>query len=175
MKPVAEKAERKRDGGERRKRTPRHVLPRRLASRLGAVQALYQMEVAEAPLNEVLAEFASRRVGEELENGQCGFPDNALLQDIVRGVLRHQRAIDREVQRHVRPGWELPKLDATVRAILRAATYELMHRRDIPARATIAEYLQVAQAFFGDGDVRRFVNGVLDAIARDFRAAELKR
>ena len=50
-----------------------------------------------------------------------------------------------------------------------------LHRRDIPARAVITEYLQVAQAFFGDGDVRRFVNGVLDAIARDCRAAELKR
>ena len=160
---------------ESRKRTPRHVLPRRLASRLGAVQALYQMEVAQTPLNEVLAEFASRRVGEELENGQCGFPDNALLQDIVRGVLRHQKAIDREIQRHVRPGWELPKLDATMRALLRAGTYELMQRRDIPARAVISEYVQVAQAFFGDGDARRFANGVLDAVARDFRAAELKR
>ena len=175
MKQAAEKAEKRRESEERKKRAPRHVLPRRLASRLGAVQALYQMEVAETPLHEVLAEFASRRVGDELENGQCGFPDNALLQDIVRGVLRHQRAIDREIQRHVRAGWELPKLDATVRAILRAGTYELMHRRDIPARAIISEYIQVAQAFFGDGDARRFVNGVLDAIARDFRAAELKR
>ncbi len=62
-----------------------------------------------------------------------------------------------------------------MRAILRAATYELMQRRDIPARAIISEYVQVAQAFFGDGDVRRFINGVLDAIARDFRAGELKR
>jgi N utilization substance protein B len=146
----------------------------RLAARLGAVQALYQMEQADAPLNEVLAEYASRRVGEDLEGGQCGRPDARLLEDIVRGVVEHQAEIDRTVNRHLAEGWKLAKLDATVRAILRAAAYEILHRKDIPPKASISEYLKVARAFFDAGEEPKFINGVLDALARECRADELK-
>ncbi len=149
-------------------------LPRRRAARLGAVQALYQMEVGGAPLNEVLAEFASRRRGPEFENGQCGEPDPKLLEDIVRGVVKHQKEIDRAVNRHLAEDWKLPKLDATVRAILRAAAYELLFRKDIPPKASINEYVEVSHAFFGEADEPKFVNGVLDALAHEHRTAELK-
>ncbi len=148
--------------------------PRRRAARLGAVQALYQMEVGGAPVYEVLAEFAARRVGEAFEDGQCGQPDMKLLEDIVRGVQARQREIDVAVNRHLAEDWKLPKLDATVRAILRAAAHELMQRPDIPPKASITEYVEVARAFFGDGDEPRFVNGVLDALAHEVRAAEMK-
>ncbi len=146
----------------------------RLAARLGAVQALYQMEQGDTPLNEVLAEFLSRRVGEDLENGQCGKPDKDLLKDIVRGVVAHQVAIDRAVNAHLVESWKLPRLDATVRAILRAAAYELLHRPDIPPKVSITTYVNVAQAFFDGGEEPKFVNGVLDALAREVRAAEMK-
>ena len=152
----------------------RAKLSRRRAARLGAVQALYQMEVGGAPLNEVLAEFASRRRGPEFENGQCGEPDPKLLEDIVRGVVKHQKDIDRAVNHHLAEDWKLPKLDATVRAILRAAGYEIMFREDIPPKVSINEYVDVAHAFFDDGDEPKFVNGVLDALAHERRAAELK-
>ncbi len=148
--------------------------PRRRAARLGAVQALYQMEVGGQPVHEVLAEFASRRVGEAFEDGQCGKPDLKLLEDIVRGVLARQQEIDRAVNRHLAEDWKLPKLDATIRAILRAAAHELMARPDIPPKVSINEYVELTRAFFGDGDERRFVNGVLDALAHDVRAAEMK-
>ena len=151
--------------------SPRAVARRQ--ARLGAVQALYQMEVGGAPLSEVLAEFASRRIGERFEDGECGRPDIALLQDIVRGVVREQTVIDRAVNRHLVSGWKLPRLDATVRAILRAGAYELMFREDIPPRVTISEYVEIAGAFFDGGDETGFVNGVLDALARERRADEL--
>ncbi len=155
---------------------PRRLSPRLLArksARLGAVQALYQMDVGGAVLSDVLAEFATRRIGERFDDGECGQPDLALLEDIVRGVVREQVTIDRAVNRHLVEGWKLPRLDATVRAILRAGGYELMFREDIPPRVTISEYVDVARAFFDDGDEPRFVNGVLDALARERRADEL--
>ena len=148
-------------------------LSRRRAARLGAVQALYQMEVGGAALNEVLAEYASRRRGPQFENGQCGDPEPRLLEDIVRGVVKHQTTIDRAVNRHLAADWKLPRLDATVRAILRAAAYEILFRRDIPPRVSINEYVDIARAFFGDGDEPKFVNGVLDALARAHRAEEM--
>ena len=148
-------------------------LSRRRAARLGAVQALYQMEVGQAPLNEVLAEFASRRRGPEFEDGQCGNPDHALLEDIVRGVVRNQATVDRAVNRHLADDWKLPKLDATVRAILRAAGYELLFREDIPPKVAINEYVALAHAFFGEADEPKFVNGVLDSLAHEHRAEEL--
>ena len=167
------------DGGKRRRggaarRAHGGGAPRRRAARLGAVQALYQMEIAGAPVHEVLAEFASRRVGEAFDNGQCGHPDLKLLEDIVRGVQARQREIDKAVNAHLAEDWKLPKLDATVRAILRAAAHELLTRRDIPPRVTITEYVEVARAFFGDGDEPKFVNGVLDALARRARAEEMQ-
>ena len=146
----------------------------RAAARLGAVQALYQMDVAGSPLHEVLAQFASRRVGERFDDGQCGHPDAELLEDIVRGVLRAQEEIDRAIDHHASAGWKLPRLDATVRAILRAGGYELLKRPDIPPKVTISEYVDVARAFFDDGDEPGFVNGVLDALARAHRADELR-
>ncbi len=147
----------------------------RAAARLGAVQALYQMDVAGTPLETVLAEFATRRVGGNFDDGECGDPDQRLLADIVRGVVGAQERIDRAVNRHLTEKWKLPRLDATVRAILRAGGYELLFRDDIPPRATISEYVDVARAFFEGGDEPGFVNGVLDALAREKRPEELHR
>jgi len=147
----------------------------RSAARLGAVQALYQMDVAGAALEDVLTDFASRRIGEQFDNGECGEPDQTLLKNIVRGVLRQQTEIDNAVNRHLSEKWKLPRLDATIRAILRAGGYELMFRDDIPPRVTISEYVDVARAFHEGGDEPGFVNGVLDALAREKRADELHK
>lgn len=143
----------------------------RSAARLGAVQALYQMDIAGTDLADVLAEFGSVRLGETFENGECGEADFALLRDIVEGVVRDQRLIDQSVNAHLAPGWTLGRLDATLRAVLRAAAYEVLFRPDIPGRVTISEYVDVAHAFF-DGDEPRVVNGVLDALARERRPEE---
>lgn len=143
----------------------------RSAARLGAVQALYQMDIAGTDLADVLAEFGSGRLGETFENGECGEADFTLLRDIVEGVVGDQRLIDRSINAHLASGWTLGRLDSTLRAVLRAAAYELLFRSDIPGRVTISEYVDVAHAFF-DGEEPRVVNGVLDALARERRPDE---
>lgn len=151
---------------------PGKTLSARTAARLGAVQALYQMDLTQADLADVLAEFGSTRLGEDFEGGQCGTADFPFLEDLVRGVLDAQRTLDPTVNESLADGWTLARLDSILRAILRSGAYELMARRDVPAKVVINEYLEIAHAFFG-ADEPRFVNGVLDKLARRFRPEEL--
>lgn len=145
----------------------------RTAARLGAVQALYQMDVAQAPVADVLAEFGSWRLGEDFEDGQCGPADFPFLRDIVTGVLREQLTIDPLVNDALAEGWSLNRLDSILRAILRAGTFELAHRTDVPFKVVINEYVQVTSAFFSD-DEYRFINGALDRLARKLRASSFE-
>jgi transcription antitermination protein NusB len=156
--------------GAKRSRSEREVS--RSSARLGAVQALYQMDIAGTDFVEVLAQFCAGRIGEIFEDGECGEADFAFLKDIVEGVVREQGEVDRQVNGHLAAGWRLARLDSTLRAVLRAGAYELMFRLDVPARVTISEYVDVAHAFF-EGDEPRVVNGVLDALARKHRPSEL--
>ena len=139
----------------------------RSAARLGAVQALYQMDIAGADLADVLAEFGSGRLGEAFEDGECGEADFEFLKALVKGVLDEQREIDPLINERLASGWKLSRLDATLRAILRAGAYELKNRKDVPPRASISEYIDVAKAFFG-GEEPKVVNGVLDNLAHAF-------
>jgi transcription antitermination protein NusB len=153
----------------RRSRSDREVS--RSSARLGAVQALYQMDIAGTDFAEVLAQFGAGRMGETFEDGECGEADFAFLKDIVEGVVREQQAIDRAVEDHLAAAWTLGRLDSTLRAVLRAGAYEIMFRADVPARVSITEYVDVAHAFF-EAEEPRVVNGVLDALARAHRAGE---
>jgi N utilization substance protein B len=148
------------------------LLVARAAARLGAVQALYQMDIAQTDLADVLADFGSIRLGEAFEEGECGEADFALLRDIVGGVVREQRVIDRSLDDCLAEGWTLGRLDATARAILRAGAYELMFRNDIPAKVAISQYIDVAHAFF-DGSEPGFINAALDQLARRQRQGEI--
>jgi N utilization substance protein B len=141
------------------------------AARLAAVQALYQMDLGGASLPEVLAEFESYRLGKEIDGEQYRDADFAFFRDIVGGVVREQQTLDPIVHTTLSAGWPLARIDVTLRAILRAGAYELAGRSDVPARVVIAEYVDVAKAFF-EGEVPAMVNGVLDAIARRIRPAE---
>jgi len=144
---------------------------RRSAARLGAVQALYQMDLSGSDVGETLAQFSARAVGENFEDGQCGEADYRHLKEVVDGVVREQKAIDPVVDQILDKGWPLHRLDSTVRAILRAGAYELMFMERVPARVAISEYVDVADAFFGTEEPR-FVNGVLDRLARQKRPQE---
>ena len=139
----------------------------RSAARLGAVQALYQMDIAKSDLADVLAEFGSVRLGDEFENGECGDADFEFLSSLVRGVLEEQRVIDPLINDRLAGGWKLSRIDSTLRAILRAGAYELKFRRDVPPRVAISEYIDVAKAFF-EGEEPKVVNGVLDKLAHEF-------
>jgi N utilization substance protein B len=132
----------------------------RSSARLAAVQALYQMETSGAGVESVIAEFIEHRL-----DGA----DGGHFADILRGVVERQRKIDPLIDRHLAKHWTLARLDATARAILRAGVYELIARDDIPAAAAIDEYVELARAFFDDGDEPRFINAVLDAAAREAR------
>jgi transcription antitermination protein NusB len=146
---------------------------RRSAARLAAVQALYQMDLAQTDVGEVLAQFSTRTAGANFEDGNVEGADFAFLKDIVEGVVREQRAIDPKISESLAPGWSLSRLESIMRAMLRAGAYELMFRDDVPAKAVISEYVDVAHAFY-DGDQPGFVNGVLDRLARSLAVPKLR-
>jgi len=129
------------------------------------------MDLAGTDVGETLAQFSSRAMGEDFEGGQCGEADYRHLKQVVDGVVREQKVIDPAVDQILDKAWPLHRLDSTVRAILRAAAYELMFMDNVPARVAISEYVDVADAFF-DRDEPRFVNGVLDRLARLRRPTE---
>lgn len=143
----------------------------RSAARLAAVQALYQMDMAQTDLNEVIGQFVALRFGSKAEDPAVADADKDFFGALVRGVVRRQREIDPVVDQSLAEGWRLARIDSILRAILRAGVLELIERSDVPARVVINEYVNVAHAFFGD-DEPRVVNGVLDRLARQYRAAE---
>jgi N utilization substance protein B len=147
---------------------------RRGAARLAAVQALYQMDIGGAGLNDVFAEFESHWLGSEVEGEKYLPAEAAFFRDVVSGVVRDQKELDPLVDQALASGWPLKRIDAIIRAVLRAGSYELQHRKDVPARVVVTEYVDVANAFV-DKDETGMVNAVLDQIARKFRADEFSR
>ncbi len=143
----------------------------RRAARLAAVQAIYQMELAGAGAEEVAQEFVDHRFGHEAEFSPAGAPDEEFFTDLVKGVPHHQVEIDRAVAKGLAQGWTLQRIDSILRAILRAGVYELIARKDVPAKVVIDEYVELAHAFF-PGDEPAFVNAVLDKLAHRKRAPE---
>jgi N utilization substance protein B len=143
----------------------------RAAARLAATQALYQMEVGGKGLDEILAEFETFWIGGEVEGDTYKPAEIAFFRDIMTGVLADQASLDRLVDGTLQEGWPLRRVEAVMRAILRAAAYELKRRRDVPARVVIKEYVDIAAAFF-DREKAGLVNAVLDALARRLRVDE---
>ena len=135
------------------------------AARLAAVQALYQMDVGHQSLEDTLAQFNTYRLGREIEGEQYLPADADFFGQIVRGVIKAQLEIDPMVDSALAAGWPMARIDATLRAILRAAAFELLRRKDIPAGVVITEYVDIAKAFF-EGEVPGLVNGVLVSIAK---------
>ena len=144
---------------------------RRGVARLAAVQALYQMDIAGTDLNDILAEFERHRLGGEVEGAQYLPAEAAFFRDIVRGVVADQRVLDPVIDRALSGGWPLKRVEALLRAVLRAGAFELTSRKDIPARVIVSEYVDVANAFV-DRDETGMVNAVLDVLARGMRAEE---
>ncbi|HEX3952021.1 MAG TPA: transcription antitermination factor NusB [Stellaceae bacterium] len=146
---------------------------RRSIARLGAVQALYQLELnpglgAEA----VIREFVRLRLGQEIDGDLYGEADEALFTDIVRGVAADRERLDETLSAALTEEWPLPRLETLLRLILEAGAYELTSRNDIPPRVTISEYIAIAYAFFS-GKEPGLANGVLDRLARALRLTDL--
>lgn len=147
---------------------------RRGAARLAAVQALYQMDVGGTGINEVLAEFESFWIGSEVEGEQYLPAEGAFFRDVVSGVLRDQKQLDPLIDDVLSRGWPLARVEAILRAVMRAGAYELQHRKDIPGRVIVSEYVDVAHAFV-ERDETGMVNAVLDQIGRQYRPDEFTR
>ena len=140
------------------------------AARLAAVQALYQMDVGRPTLEDTLSQFSAHMLGREVEGEQYLPADADFFKQIVTGVIRSQLDIDPTIDKALSNDWPVGRIDATLRAILRAAAFELLRRRDIPAGVVITEYVDIAKAFYED-DAPGMVHAVLDAIARQVATA----
>ena len=141
----------------------------RSAARLAAVQALYQHEMEGTPIARLLREFHEHRLGATIEDEQYVEAEQSFFDDVVSGADSRRAEIDETIAGKLADGWSLDRLDRPMRAILRAGTYELLARKDVPVASVISEYVDVAHAFY-DKRESGFVNGLLDAVAKEARS-----
>jgi len=142
----------------------------RSAARLAAVQALYQQEMEGMPVPALLHEFHEHRLGATIGDETYHAAEREFFDDVVTGAEAKRGEIDRLISARLAEGWSLERLDRPMRAILRAGAYELIARPDVPVGSVISEYVDVAHAFY-DKRESGFVNGLLDAIAKEIRPA----
>ncbi|MDI7774406.1 transcription antitermination factor NusB [Asticcacaulis sp. EMRT-3] len=140
----------------------------RTVARLVLVQALYQLELTGSGVEAVIREFSDYRFDGDIEGEPMGQADEAFFAEGARAVVREQATIDAAITARLAAGWRIERLDTTVRAILRAGTWEMMLRKDVALEVVINEYVEIARAFFGETEAR-FVNAALDGIAKDVR------
>ena len=140
----------------------------RAAARLAAVQALYQHEMEGTAVAPLLHEFHQHRLGATIEDVEYAEADADFFDDVVKGTLARAQEIDGAIAARLATGWTLERLDRPMRAILRCGTYELTARADVPIATVIGEYVDVAHAFYERREAG-FVNGLLDAVAKDVR------
>jgi len=141
---------------------------RRSGARLAAIQALYQMEQTGQSARSVVADFLDDRLGLGEDGAPIEEADPDLFRTIVTGVVDRQDDVDRAIMKRLAEGWKMDRLDATSRAILRGAVYELVANTSLPPQIILDEYVSIAHAFF-EGAEPKFVNGLLDAVSRDVR------
>jgi transcription antitermination protein NusB len=153
-------------------RKPVGLGERRSAARLAAVQALYQMDLTGKGLDAIIREFERHWMGKEIEDDQYKPADGAFFRVIVQGVLDRQKRIDPAIDELLAKGWPLKRVEAVMRAILRAGAYELLLTPDTPVKVVISEYVDIARAFF-EKEETAMVNAVLDRMAREARSGEL--
>ena len=147
---------------------PKRPANKRGTARLAAVQALYQMDVAGTGLLEIAAEYEAFRLGKEVDGVQYLEADPQWFRAILSGVVENQKTVDPIIRQALTEDWPLSRLDSTLRALLRAAVYELMKRPDVPVAVIVNEYVDIARAFYEE-DEPKLVNAVLDRVARRVR------
>ena len=138
----------------------------RSAARLYAVQALFQMEASGQPADKVAREFEDFRFGEHLEEGDMAEGDVDLFRSLVETAVNYQAKIDQMTDRALVAKWPIARIDPTLRALFRAGGGELV-AGETPPKVVIAEFLDIARAFFPEGDEAKFANAVLDHMARE--------
>jgi N utilization substance protein B len=147
---------------------------RRTSARLAAVQALYQWQGGQDEPAAIIDQFLNVRTSEQGEGGMRRDADKPLFRDVVEGTATHKEELEKTVSGALAKDWTWGRVDRLVRAILLAGAYELVHRKDVPPRVTINEYVGIAHAFYDQGEPT-FVNSVLDRVAHEARPADLAR
>ncbi len=140
----------------------------RRTARLHAVQALYQRAARATPVPELLHEFHAHRLGVEVEELDFGEADRAFFDDLVAGTAAREAEIDAAIAPCLAPGWTLARLDPLMLQLLRAGTYELLARPDVPTAAVVSEYADLAHAFYAPAEAG-FANALLDRLGRTLR------
>lgn len=136
------------------------------ASRLYAVQALFQMEQSGQTTDAVIGEFLNHRFGATYEGDEMQDGDIALFRKLVGDAVNHQAAIDQMTDRALVAKWPIARIDPTLRGLFRAAGAELA-QSSTPPKVVITEFVDIARAFFPEGREPKFVNAVLDHMARE--------
>lgn len=145
--------------------TARQRRAMRSAARFFAVQALFQMESSDQTVDRVLREFEDHRFGERFEEYEMVEADLGLFRRLVTDAVNWQASIDQLTDRALVAKWPIARIDPTLRAVFRAAGAELT-QGDTPPKRVIADFVAVAEAFFPEGKEPKFVNAVLDHMAR---------
>ena len=157
-----------------RKRPKRRATVRHSAARLAAVQAVYQLEMTEATTGSVIDEFVGHRLGQaDVEASRGAKANETLFKELVRGVEIRSDEVKGIIEPLLARGWTYERLDVLLRCILRIGTFEMLSRLDVPAKVIIGEYVDLADAFFSEGEPG-VVNGILDRVARRARPGELE-
>ncbi|MBT0958818.1 transcription antitermination factor NusB [Alphaproteobacteria bacterium KMM 3653] len=138
------------------------------AARLYAVMALFQMEASDASVDTVRGEFETHRFGTEVNGDELAEGDIDLFRSLIEGAVEGQSSIDQMTDRALVAKWPIARIDPTIRALFRAAGAEL-NAKVTPPKVVITEFVDVAKAFFPEGREPKFVNGVLDHMAREAR------
>jgi len=149
--------------------------PRPAATRLAAVQAVYELIMMDSPVDDVLASFAAERwkTADEEVNAEMARPKPELLKELVGGTASRKAEIDEALKPAMQKSRGFEDMESVMQAILRTATYELLARRNVPAKTIIGAYTSVADAFFDeDGQQVKLIAGILNAVARNLRADE---
>lgn len=137
------------------------------------VQALYQMELSGQASESAIDEFIEHRIGQEIEGEQYVQADHKYFANLIRGVIERQDEIDQALARATGKSWSYDRIDAIMRAIMRASSCEFLSNGSVPVRVIIDEYLTVAGAFYSDrSDEMIFLSGVLYRMAREFRPSD---
>ena len=148
--------------------TPKQGGPRS-AARLAAVQAFYQLLMAEQPnVDKVVAEYIEHRLGAEIEGDQYVNADPAMFEDITEGAWNRREEWRAIISTHLNKDWTMDRIDKILIAVLSAGCYELAARIDVPTAVIINEYVDVTHGFYERAEAS-FVNGVLDRIAKELR------
>ena len=147
---------------------------KRQAARMAAVQAIFQWQEGEHAPAEIIDQFLKVRRSEGGEGGMRRDADQPLFKDVVEGAVAHKVELEQMLTGALAQDWTWERVDRLVRAILLAGAYELIHRKDVPPKVAINEYVEIAHAFYDQGEPN-FVNSVLDRVARQSRSAELAR